>query len=105
MITCLHLCQRVLSSGFTMASSWISPNVPTDATTIIYVFGTIFCLLNVASCLRAYKRLSRFPGPPLASISRLYSVKAFLSGKEHELMRESHEKYGKQLDSIVGIST
>jgi hypothetical protein len=40
-------------------------------------------------------RLASFSGPPLAAWTPLYSVRVVLTGREHEILREMHDRYGK----------
>ncbi|KAF2012416.1 cytochrome P450 [Aaosphaeria arxii CBS 175.79] len=57
----------------------------------------VLTTLAITSCCLFYwlrDPLRNFPGPRLASITRLYSVAALWYGKEHELILKAHKKYG-----------
>lgn len=50
---------------------------------------------------RFFHPYARIPGPFLASISRLWLVRAVRGGKAHVITRELHEKYGRPVCSCA----
>ncbi|KAK4150066.1 cytochrome P450 [Chaetomidium leptoderma] len=56
---------------------------------LLAALGLVFLLRR-----RGGDRLSSFPGPRLAAWTRLHSVAAVLTGREHEMMLEAHRRYG-----------
>ncbi|KAF1846876.1 cytochrome P450 [Cucurbitaria berberidis CBS 394.84] len=52
------------------------------------------CFILVVGFIRLYDPLRKFPGPLAAATTRLYSVKALWSGREHELLLGAHKRYG-----------
>ncbi|KAJ7055928.1 cytochrome P450, partial [Mycena amicta] len=61
--------------------------------------ATAVLLATLTSSIVAYRLspwhpLAHIPGPTLAKISKLWSVKLSLSGKKHRVFKELHERYG-----------
>jgi hypothetical protein len=69
---------------------WLGHDAAATALVAIAV-GTILLAYYI---WRGETRLSSFPGPRLAAWSRLYSVAVVLTGKEHEVLLDAHDKYG-----------
>ena len=63
--------------------------------TIFAVTLVVLPITLIAIVWRGNNRLSSFPGPPLAAWTRIYSVFVVLTGREHEILLEAHEKYGR----------
>jgi hypothetical protein len=66
--------------------------LPTQLTLACIVVG--LCLVFTFGLSRIYDPLRKFPGPVAAATTRFYSVKALLSGREHELLLDAHKRYG-----------
>jgi hypothetical protein len=75
-----------------------SDELPTQLL-LIWVVVTS-CLVFVIGLFRSYIPLRRFPGPLAAATTRLYSVRALWSGREHELLCDAHKRYGNGPQSI-----
>ncbi|KAK4183233.1 cytochrome P450 [Podospora australis] len=59
-----------------------------------FLLGLALLIYAVFLIRKRNDRLSAFPGPRLAGWTRLHSVAAVLTGREHEILLEAHEKYG-----------
>jgi hypothetical protein len=55
---------------------------------------TTSCLVFAVALFRSYYPLRKFPGPLAAGTTRLYSVRALWSGREHVWLFDAHKRYG-----------
>jgi hypothetical protein len=58
-----------------------------------WVVATSVLIFGVA-LYRCYYPLRKFPGPFAAATTRLYSVRALWSGREHDWLFDAHKRYG-----------
>lgn len=56
-----------------------------------------FLIYYATTTFLAWRRLRHFPGPPLASISNLWSFFTIVGGKCHVKIAEAQKKYGKAM--------
>lgn len=68
-----------------------------------YLFGLYFSI--VVYRLSPSHRLSKFPGPRLAAVSKLWHVWQCRDSRNHELMYGLHEKYGDFVRTGMANST
>jgi hypothetical protein len=54
----------------------------------------VFLIAYVIKEVRSYRRLSRFPGPWLASVSNLWYIYTEMSGRNYIYWENACEKYG-----------
>lgn len=57
--------------------------------TILILYPCLLLLLR-----RYWSPLSKFPGPFWGSVTNLYAVYAYFTGKQHLIQYELHKKYG-----------
>ena len=55
---------------------------------------TLLTLHTLTTTLKAYHKLRHFPGPPLASLSRLWLFLVAISGAAYKIRMASRKKYG-----------
>lgn len=103
---------RLLSESFhqsftTMApifATWVYSILPERGVVIAAGLASIL-IYHVTTTLLAWRRLSHFPGPPLASISNLWSFFAVYGGRCNTTFSGAQKKYGKAMrigpDSIM----
>ncbi|EON66251.1 hypothetical protein W97_05644 [Coniosporium apollinis CBS 100218] len=61
---------------------------------VLAIASVAFLILALVNRIRAYRRLAHIPGPRLAGFSRLWMVRANISGRNHEYLAEVTAKYG-----------
>ncbi|KAL4810657.1 cytochrome P450 [Aspergillus unguis] len=58
------------------------------------IWAWVILAIWLAETLRVYLRLRRFPGPPIASVSKLWMMQSTLHGRMHLDVAEACRKYG-----------
>ncbi|KAJ9660997.1 hypothetical protein H2201_006725 [Coniosporium apollinis] len=61
---------------------------------VLALSSVALLLILLVNRIRAYRRLAHIPGPRLAGFSRLWMVRANISGRNHEYLAEVTAKYG-----------
>lgn len=67
----------------------------TTSSIYLLIVGVLtFALVTIAHAIRSYRRLSHIPGPPLATISRLWVLQSLLGPRNHLNLFKASLKYG-----------
>lgn len=61
---------------------------------VIAVAPLVWVIVTIVRAIRSYRRLSHIPGPPLATVSRLWILKGVLGTRNHLNLFETSLKYG-----------
>lgn len=77
-------------------TTWVSSILPERGALMVVALAS-FLIYYAATTFLAWRRLRHIPGPPLASISHLWSFFAVASGQSHIKIAKAQKKYGKAM--------